>query len=170
MTAQNITTMRRQEFINEVCLLVEQALPPGQRDFRSRKTLNLLKIHFNDNYRIHYELMILAERKIVEIGLHFEDGPKSTDQLLRHFDNHIVEIKHELGQEVELERWTKSWGHLFEVVPLRPLTREYAIALGGRLVRFICVAQPILDEAFEAGLVSLAPHAASPRPRFFARR
>ncbi len=145
------------------------ALPPELRSFHSRRTMNLLKIHYNDNYRIHYELMILAERRIIELGLHFEDGPESTTRLLDHFDRHVLEIKDVLGQDVELERWTKSWGHLFEVIPLEPLTHPFARNLGTRLAAMIQTLQPILECAFEAGLVAAEPRPSTGPPRFRSR-
>ena len=73
----------------------------------------LLKVHYG-NERIHFEVWADGNRGFLEIGLHFEDGPASTAAYLAFFDARIVEIKHLLGAEVELERWTASWGHLFE--------------------------------------------------------
>ena len=58
---------------------------------------------------------------MIEVGLHFEDGPVSTAAYLAYFDAHIVERKHELGPELELERWTPSWGRIYELVPLTRL-------------------------------------------------
>src|SRR5690606_26784666 len=109
-------------------------------------------------------------RDLIELGLHFEDGPESTARLLEHFDRAVIEIKHELGQDVELERWTKSWGHIFEVRRLEPLTRELAHELGQRLAQMIVALQPLLDEAFELGLAPVEPRPGSGRLRFRPRR
>jgi hypothetical protein len=162
-------TLKRREFMDAVRDACTAALPEDRRQFRSRRTMNLLKVHFNANYRIHYEVMIVAERQLIELGLHFEDGPESTARLLEHFDRAVIEIKHALGQDVELERWTKSWGHLFEVRALEPLTPGHAQALGERLAEMIGVLQPLLDEAFEVGLAPVEPRPATGRPRFRSR-
>jgi len=163
-------TLKRREFMDAVRDACLAALPEERRDFRWRRTMNLLKIHYNENFRIHYELMIVAERDLIELGLHFEDGPESTARLLEHFDRAVIEIKHELGQDVELERWTKSWGHIFEVRRLEPLTRELAHELGQRLAQMIVTLQPLLDEAFELGLAPVEPRPGSGRLRFRPRR
>ena len=158
--------LRRKEFISEVRSACFAALSVDSADAHTRGTMNLLKIHFNPNYRIHYELMISSENGLIEIGLHFEDGPESTSNLLAFFDRYVVEIKHELGADFELERWTKSWGHFFEVVPLQPLTRQFARTLGKRLSVIVEVLQPLLEEAVATGVASDTPRPASARPRF----
>jgi len=162
--------LTRREFFSDVAEAVRVALPAGERALEARQTLNLLKLHYGANYRVHYEAWISAERGWLELGLHFEDGPASTERLLTHFDRHILEIKHELGVEAELERWTQSWGHLFEMHPLEPLTPAFATRIGKRLASYISLLQPLLDEAYEAGLVPQTPHASTFHQRFRDRR
>ena len=149
--------------VERACLA---ALAAERGDPHSRKTMNLLKIHFNENYRIHYELMISAENSVIEIGLHFEDGPEPTTRLLAFFDQYVLEIKHVLGEEFELERWTKSWGHCFEIWSLEPLTATFARRLGKRLAEIIDVLQPILDEAVALGIAAETPRPSTWRRRF----
>jgi hypothetical protein len=158
-------TLTRRDFFEDLADELRRALPPEQQGFESRQTMNLLKVHYGANYRVHYEVWINAEKGHVELGLHFEDGPASTERLLAHFDACILEIKDVLGCEVELERWTQSWGHLFELHPVEPLTDAFVARLAGRLARYIDVLQPILDEAYELGLVP-----AQPRPSTFHER
>jgi hypothetical protein len=158
--------LTRREFFSELLEQTRSLLPEDRRVFESRQTMNLMKAHYGANYRIHYEVWINTEKDYVELGLHFEDGPASTERLLRHFDTCILEIKDLLGPEVELERWTQSWGHLFELHPLEPLSDSFANRLAARLARHIVVLQPILDEAYELGLVPLQPHASTFHDRF----
>ncbi|HEX2282130.1 MAG TPA: hypothetical protein VHG52_10265 [Thermomicrobiales bacterium] len=158
-------TLKRREFFEDVTDAVRASLSGEMQAFHARHTMNLLKIHYGANYRIHYEAWINTNTGFVELGLHFEDGPESTGRLLEHFDRYIVEIKHELGAHCELERWTKSWGHLYETHPIRPLTDDFVEEIADRLVRMIDVLQPILDDAYNAGL---AP--TTPRPSTFRRR
>jgi hypothetical protein len=162
--------LKRREFFSALRDATRAGLPEQMRGFEHRATMNLLKIHYGANYRVHYEAMISSESGNIEVGLHFEDGPESTGRLLEHFDQYILEIKHGLGETCELERWTKSWGHLFEAYPLEPLTRTYVEQLAGRLAQMIIVLQPILDEAYELELVSREPRPSTGRGRFGRRR
>ncbi len=100
--------LTRREFFTDIAESVRASLPTDERALETRQTMNLLKLHYGANYRVHYEAWIAAERGWLELGLHFEDGPGSTQRLLAYFDRYIVEIKHELGAEAELERWTQS--------------------------------------------------------------
>lgn len=163
-------TMNRREFFEELTGAVRNGLSGEMQAFHSRHTMNLLKIHYGANYRIHYEAWINTDTGFVELGLHFEDGPDSTSRLLAHFDRYVVEIKHELGTTCELERWTKSWGHLYETHPIEPLTDAFVEQIAERLIRMIGVLQPILDDAYNAGLAPITPHASTFRGRFRGRR
>ena len=58
-----------------------------------------------------------------------------------------LEIQAQLGPDVELEEWTKSWVRLHETQALvGDLTEERALAVAERLARFIEVLEPILAE------------------------
>lgn len=163
---QQLPRLKRREFFSALREGTRAGLPESMHAFEHRATMNLLKIHYGANYRVHYEAMISTESGFAEVGLHFEDGPQSTGRLLEHFDQYIVEIKHGLGERCELERWTKSWGHIFEVYPLEPLTPSYVEQISGRLAQMIIVLQPILDEAYALELVSREPRPSSGWGRF----
>lgn len=165
-----VPLLTRKEFFADLAEQVQRQRPADQRTLESRATMNLLKLHYGANYRIHYEVWINTERGYVELGLHFEDGPASTWQLLQHFDTCILEIKDELGVQAELERWTQSWGHLYELHPLQPLTDDFVTMLAERVVRFIAILQPILDEAYDLGLAPTTPHPSTFHERFRQRR
>lgn len=138
--------MTRRRFFDEVVGLMRPDLAAGLGEPRHSANPMQMKIHFG-NERIHYEVWPDSQRGHVEVGLHFEDGPISTAAYLAYFDARIVEIKHTLGPSVELERWTVSWGHLFEIVPLIPLDRQFAREIAGRLAAQISLLQPMIDEA-----------------------
>ena len=139
-------SLNRRDFFAAVVADVREALPPELANFRHRANSMLLKIDYG-NERVHYEVWTDGMRGRVEIGLHFEDGPASTAAYLAFFDARIVEIKHRLGAHVELERWTTSWGHLFESSPLPPLDRRYAESVSDRLAQHIALLQPMVLEA-----------------------
>src|SRR5688572_4363320 len=126
--------LTRRDFFDEVVERLRPALPVEWRDFRHKANLLLMKIYF-ENERVHYEVWCDSDRHILGLGLHFEDGPLSTAAYLAHFDGLIVELKHALGPEIELERWTASWGHLYEHWPLGTLTVDVADRVAARLSR-----------------------------------
>ena len=144
--SNNAGGLTRREFFEEVVARLRPMLPEERRGFRHRATPFLLKIDFG-NQRVHYEVWCDTERSILGVGLHFEDGPASTAAYLAYFDRLIVEIKHELGTEIELERWTASWGHFYEHRALTPLTDVVAAAIAGRLAVMIGVLQPLVEAA-----------------------
>jgi hypothetical protein len=139
-------SMTRQDFFAAVVARLRAHLSEVNRDFTHRSNPLLLKIDYG-NPRVHYEVWCDSEKEILGIGLHFEDGPISTEAYLAYFDRHILEIKHILGTDVELERWTASWGHLYEHRKLRPLTDEIAAEVALRLAQMIGVLQPLVESA-----------------------
>ena len=83
----------------------------------------------------------------IEVGLHFEDGPASTLAYLNILDGRIVELKDVLGHQAELERWTQSWGRVYELHPLEPLTPAVTNRIGERLALYISTLWPIVRAA-----------------------
>jgi len=162
------TRLTRREFFHDVVAHTRAALPAELATFQTYATMNLVKLHYGQP-RLHYEVWANARDNHIEVGLHLEDGPESTEALIAFFDRHIVEIKHELGPDVELERWTQSWGHLFTLLPYQPLTEDLARDVGARLARMIAVLQPLLDEASAQVRLSRGQEAGR-RPRRYRRR
>ena len=143
---RRVPALNRQEFFAAIVTDTRANLPPALAGFRHRANSMLLKLDYG-NDRIHYEVWTDGARGRVEIGLHFEDGQNSTVAYLAYFDARIVEIKHLLGQQIELERWTASWGHLFESEQLGRLDRRFAVMAARRLAAQIAVLQPMVEEA-----------------------
>ena len=169
-TTPKRSSLKRRDFFESITDAVRAGLRGDLQAFHARHTMNLLKIHFGENYRIHYEAWINTDTGFVEVGLHFEDGPESTSRLLEFFDSHVVEIKHELGTHIELERWTKTWGHIYEIHPIQPLTPAFVREIAGRMTHMIEVLQPLLDDAYNAGLAPLTPRPSTFRRRFRPRK
>lgn len=139
-------SMTRHDFFAAVVAGLRANVDEAYRNFKHRSNPLLLKVDYG-NPRVHYEVWCDSEKEILGVGLHFEDGPLSTDAYLAYFDRHILEIKHFLGTDVELERWTASWGHLYEHRELGPLTDELAAEVALRLAQMIGVLQPLLESA-----------------------
>ena len=140
------TGLTRREFFADVVERLRAHLPDDLVAFRHRSTMNLLKVYYG-NERVHYEVWTNGQMGMIELGLHFEDGPASTAAYLGHFDAHIVELKHELGPQLELERWTSSWGHLYELIPLTRLDDAVVERVARRLAALIAALQPLVEAA-----------------------
>jgi hypothetical protein len=138
--------LTRRDFFAEVVERLRAELDGDLAAFQHAATQNLVKIYFA-NPRVHYEVWLNSQQRATEVGLHFEDGPESTAAYLSYFDRRIVELKHELGTEVELERWTPSWGHLYELAPLETPSEALARRTARRLARMISVLQPLVEDA-----------------------
>jgi hypothetical protein len=138
--------LNRRDFFADLVDQLRPLLPAEFAAFRHRATMNLLKVYFA-NERIHYEVWTNSQLGTIEIGLHFEDGPISTGAYLAFFDAHILEIKHELGPAVEMERWTPSWGHLYELAPLTRLDERLVAQIAKRLAALITTLQPLVETA-----------------------
>ena len=139
--------LNRRDFFAVIVADARANLPPElARVPPPRRTRCCSRLDYG-NDRIHYEVWADGARGRVEIGLHFEDGPASTMAYLAFFDQRIVEIKHLLGPQIELERWTTSWGHLFESEQLGRLDRGFAETVARRLAAQIAILQPMVEEA-----------------------
>ncbi len=138
--------LTRRDFFADVVDDLRRLLPGDLAAFRHRAGMNLLKVHYG-NERVHYEVWTDGQRGQIEVGLHFEDGPLSTAAYLAWFDARIVELKHELGPQVELERWTASWGHLYELHPLGRLNQAAVNRVAWRLAALITALQPLVEAA-----------------------
>jgi hypothetical protein len=139
-------SLRRQEFLTAVIDRLRRELREELSDFQAKSMGSLVKIYYG-NERVHFEVMMNSSRHSMEIGLHFEDGAVSTAAYLAYFDQYIVELKHQLGASIELERWTESWGHIYEIEPISKLTGFQSVQTAKRLAQLISVLQPLVDAA-----------------------
>lgn len=140
------TTITRAEFFAAIRDRLQVRLPRERQNIHFQTSQRQMKLYYRQP-RLHYEVWTNGRDQHIEIGLHFENGQESTEALIAFFDQHILEIKHELGSQVELERWTNSWGRIFQLLSYQPLTEELAVEVGDRLRDMIVVLQPLLDEA-----------------------
>lgn len=141
-----LTTSARNDFFDRVVESTRSKLPTYLANFSARRQAFLLKV-FYENERVHFEVALHGSRDLIEVGLHFEDGPVSSAAFLQFFDRRIVELKHGLGADLELERWTASWGRLFYLVPLERFDARKAEECAVLLSRLIAALQPLVEEA-----------------------
>jgi hypothetical protein len=138
---RSFSVAAREDFFARVTTQLKKLLPPDLNDFTARPMFIQMKVAYA-NERVHYEVGIDVHLPAIEIALHFEDGPASTLQYLAYFDRQIVELKEVLGHEIELERWTNSWGRIYELWPLDTLDRSVADRVAKRLAEYIATLQP----------------------------
>lgn len=138
--------MRHDEFIKRFSNDLRLALPAPYQGFETRYMGGLVKLFYGDNLRVHYELA-LRSTGFVEIGLHFEDDKETNDRLLRHFSNYALDVISQLGPQVEIEQWTKTWGRVHQTLPFSTPNEELLAQVIERMAAMITVLQPMLEEA-----------------------
>lgn len=124
-------------------------LPEPLKHFkwRARSWLSQIYYHQAD---FHYEVWLLRDGQRVELGLHFESRNRLHNQhLLAAFGSRLIEIKAELGDQVEVEAWDKGWSKVYETIPRQELTPDYLERVARRLARIISVLEPMLQEALQ---------------------
>jgi hypothetical protein len=99
------------------------------------------------NCVVHREVWPDRQSGGVEVGPCFEDGPVSTAADPGYSDARIAELKHILGTEVELDRWSGSRGHLHYLVPPAPPDLSKPRQNVGLLTSMIAVLRPLVREA-----------------------
>jgi len=122
-------------------------VPPELNRFKVATRSWLCQLYYRDP-RLHYEVWNLGERRgLLEIGLHFESRDRAENEaLLRHFDQHMVEVKAALGPQWEAEQWDKGWTKVYETVPYESFSDELLETVSKRLARAMRVLQPIWEE------------------------
>jgi hypothetical protein len=139
--------MRAHEFMRAIPAATRTRLPKKLQGFKTNTRPWLVQLSYSDSL-LHYEVVTLGERRgILEIGLHFESrDPAVNTRLLDGFMRHLFEIKTELGDHVEAERWDKGWTKVYETIPLESFTDDYLDRVAARLTKMIIVLQPILEQ------------------------
>jgi hypothetical protein len=138
--------MQHSEFLKRFVDELRLALPASYQGFATRAMGGLVKLYYGANDRVHYELA-LRSTGFVEVGLHFEDAKDKNDDLLRRFSDDALEVISQLGPQVEIEQWTKTWGRVHQTIPFsNPDERLLTLAVT-RMAAMITVLQPMLEEA-----------------------
>ena len=126
---------------------VRPKLPKRLQAFKINTRPWLVQFYYA-NPRLHYEVVTLGERRgKLEIGLHFESREADVNmQLLDGFMQHLIEIKAELGEHVEAERWDKGWTKVYETIPLETMNEDYLKRVAERLATMLEVLQPMFEK------------------------
>jgi hypothetical protein len=147
--------------LRELPEAVRPLLPRELTEFTYRPRGSLAQLHYGDP-RVHYELWFHWRTGRLEIGLHFERDERTNAGLFDLFDRHIVSIKAELGEGIDLERWDKGWARIYETWPCDRVDRQFRAHIFERLALLIGVLEPI-HASFERGRAFTSETAAAPR-------
>lgn len=137
--------MKSGEFMAALPAAVQQVLAPGIALQRGRLWPWGVQL-YDDDPRFHYEVSRVTPRlgDRLELGLHFESRrPADNLFLLEAFQAHLVEIKHELGDQVEAEPWDKGWTKVYDTMPLEPYESRYLEAVVHRFAAIVRVLHPM---------------------------
>ena len=138
--------MRIQQFQVSLVDKTRKRLPRSLKDFQARSFFSIVKLSYN-NPKLHYEVWVRGQEHLIEMGLHLEDDKETNDALLAYFNSHALEIHHELGSRVEIERWTNSWSRVHQVIPYQSLDEKLVDKLATELAQMIAVLQPLLAKS-----------------------
>jgi hypothetical protein len=145
--------MRPHEFLLRVRELAEAQLPADAPRFQGRLRFSFIQLYREDP-RVHYEVWLQRKTGHIEVGLHFEAERERSYRWAEALGRRVLELQAQLGPDVELEEWTRSWTRLHRTLPLRALDEELAREVADVLARFVTAMEPILAE--EGPRVSLA--------------
>jgi len=137
--------VRVRDFLRHVVEATRQRLPPEWQAFQHRLRFTLAQLYYADP-RIHFEVWVQGKNSRVEVGLHLEADKATNDRLLSHLASRFIEIQAELGPQMELEQWTRTWGRVHQTVPYTRLDEELVQAVADRLAPMILLLAPMLEE------------------------
>ena len=137
--------MRIQQFQVSLVDKTRKQLPRALRNFEPRSFFSIVKLSYR-NPKLHYEVWVRGQERLIEIGLHLEADKSTNDALLAYFNAHALEIHAELGPRIEIEQWTTLWSRVHEFVPYESLDAKLVDALAKKLGQMITVLQPMLTK------------------------
>jgi hypothetical protein len=135
-------SLRVREFLALVEGLSVPLLPEGAR---TRIAFSFVQVIFDDP-RIHYECWVQRRSAALEVGLHFEGVRDFSYAWAGLLAEHMADVRSRLGPEPELEEWTASWARLHERWDMPTLDEPLAERAAARLVAYVGVLQPLVDE------------------------
>jgi hypothetical protein len=137
---------RSSEFFRALPARLRTHLPKELRRFDVRLRNWMLQVYYADP-NVHYEASAFSRLDVFEVALHFERrGRELNDALMQQFMPHVFEIKHELGSQIQFERWDKGWSKIYDTLPLAPYDDAYLERVAKRLAEIIACLQPLLSE------------------------
>lgn len=137
--------MRSSEFMSAMPEAVNRCLATSMQLRRGRLWSFGVQL-YDDNPLFHYEVARVPVRlgDRLEIGFHFESkNAADNHRMLDAFAARMIEIKAELGADVEAELWDKGWTKIYETLPLETYSPAYLQVVARQLARMITVLHPV---------------------------
>jgi len=108
----------------------------------------MVKLWFG-NKDLHYECGVYLNRKVIELGLHFESDAFTNQLLLGAIRGHRKAIAKRLPA-ARIESWDKGWARVWEPIALQPFDERYTAQLTKTLATYVRVLEPILEDSLPA--------------------
>jgi len=102
------------------------------------------------NPSLHYELWVRGQRRIVELGLHFEADPLTNARLLAAFRARAAAVARAIGDDARIEEWDKGWARIWEPISLELPDAEVRERVVTRFVAYVRALEPILRDELPA--------------------
>lgn len=133
--------------MERIPVVIRPKLPPTLRDFQWRARSYLVQLYYG-HPDIHFEVWSLKRLGRLEIGLHFESRDRTfNERMFLFFDRYLIEIKAQLGESVELERWDRGWSRILESIPLTSFDETFLENVSIRLTKMISLLRPLCERA-----------------------
>ncbi len=130
-------------------------LPPELGRWQVRQPWVWLVQLYDQQPTVHYEVGRARPADTLEVGLHFEQRDAAANAaLLRYFQQRLVEIKDQLGPEVEAEPWDKGWAKVYLLMSASAWTVDLQHTVGQRLADFMTILHPFLLDYRRTGRTS----------------
>ena len=108
----------------------------------------MVKLWFG-NKDLHYECGVYLQRRVVELGLHFESDAFTNQLLLGAIRGHAKSIARRLPT-ARLEPWDKGWARVWEPIQLQPFDERFSAHVTKTLAKYVRVLEPILEDSLPA--------------------
>lgn len=101
------------------------------------------------NKDLHYECGVFPQRKVIELGLHFESDALTNLQLLGAFKTRSKTIARKLPT-ARIEAWDKGWTRVWESIALARFDDAYSAEVTKLFARYVKVLEPMLEDDLPA--------------------
>jgi len=96
-----------------------------------------------------YECGVYLQRRVVELGLHFESDSFTNQILLGAIRTHAKSIARRLPT-ARIEPWDKGWARVWESIPLQPFDERFSAQVTKALAKYVRVLEPMLEDSLPA--------------------
>lgn len=136
-------TLKAREFLFFTEDLALAALPDSLPRPERKVMWTILQLHFG-NPNVHFEIQPQANRRVVELGLHFEGPLEANEAWAAHISANAGDVLYALGPAWELEEWTATWRRLHRTYPFERLTTALGRTIAEELAKALVALHPLV--------------------------